>query len=288
MRPHVNALLHGPGLLTVTQVWSCPATAWPEDTRALCARLMKVLNATADDEAAVCLVSLSLRALDDHPAYPDLLARARPLHRAASESGWAGTRGDILVQIAAPTLAARRTLVHLARRTLEPFCALEAEDVGARLVAEEGDFPLPFSPAELHQATSIAEGPAAGASWIVYQRWLREVALSEMAPGYRGLEELRADDVLNESASRLPDGSLDHVRRAFAFRDADHDGLCAITACAEAGRMAELIACSPRDGDDDDGFSARLVDVSVFVAPPSAQWLHWEPLTPPKSTSLPV
>lgn len=286
MRPHVNALLHGPGLLTVTQLWRCPETAWPEDTRALCARLMKVLSAAADDDAAVCLVSLSLRALDDHPAFPDLQARARSLLQVADESGWDGERGDILVQIAAPTSASRRALVHLARRTLDPFCSLEAEDVGARLVAEEGDFPLPFSPAELHQTTSIADGPAAGASWIVYQRWLREVALYEIAPAYRGLDELRAEDVLREAASRLRDGSLDHVRRAFAFRDQDHDGLCAITACADADRMADLVGSSPREPDDD-AFSARLVDVAVFIAPPSAQWLHWEPLTPPKSTSLP-
>ncbi len=286
MRPHVNALLHGPGLLTVSQVWRCPDTSWPEDTRALCARLMKALGNAADDEAAVVLVSLSLRCLDDHPAYGDLASRARPLVEASRETGWGEPRGDILVQIAAPTLAARRSLVHLARRILEPFCFLDAEDVGARLVAEEGDFPLPFSPAELHQATSIPDGAAAGASWIVYQRWLREVALFEIAPGYQGLDELRADDVLDDTASRLPDGSLDHVRRAFSFRDRNHDGLCALTSCADAKRMAELVSCCPRDADDEPT-AAKLVDVSVFVAPPSAQWLHWEPLTPPKSTSLP-
>lgn len=271
----------------MSQVWRCPETAWPEDTRALCARLMKSLAAAADDEAAVCLVSISLRCLDDHPAYGELAQRAHPLVEALRDAGWKGTHGDIFVQIAAPTLAARRNLVHLARRTLEPFCFLQVEDVGSRLIAEEGDFPLPFSPAELHQATSIPEGPAAGASWVVYQRWLREVALFEMTPGYQSLEGLRAEDVLDDAASRLPDGSLDHVRRAFSFRDRDHDGLSALTSCSDAKRMAELVACCPR-APEEDPTAAKLVDMSLFVAPPSAQWLHWEPLTPPKSTSMPA
>lgn len=287
MRPHVNALLHGPGLLTVSQVWRCPETAWPEDTRALCARLMKSLATAADDEAAAVLVSISLGCLDDHPAYAELAQSARPLVDALRAGNWRGPHGDILVQIAAPTLAARRNLVYLARRMLEPFCFLEAEDVGARLVAEEGDFPLPFSPAELHQATSIPDGPAAGASWVVYQRWLREVALFELTAGYQGLDELRAEDVLDDAASRLPDGSLDHVRRAFSFRDRNHDGLCALTSCADARRMADLIACCPHDAEDEPT-AAKLVDLSFFVAPPSAQWLHWEPLTPPKSTGMPA
>lgn len=287
MRPHVNALLHGPGLLTASQSWRSPDSAWPEDTRALCARVMKTLTAAADDEAAVVLVGISLRSLADHPAFGPLAQEGRGLLETLRSAGWTEPAGDILVQIAAPTLAARQSLVKLARRMLGPSCILEVEDVGARLVAEEGDFPLPFSPAALHEATSIAEGPAAGASWLVYQRWLREVAAFEVMAGYQGLDELRADDVLDDEASRRSDGNLEHVRRAFAFRDKSHDGVCAITSCASARSLADIVASSPQDNEEDPS-GARLVDVSFFVAPPSAQWLHWEPLTPPKSTSMPA
>lgn len=300
-----EALLHGPGLLSGIQIWRGVARMRPEDTRALCARILERLDDEARREGAQCLVALSTQALAGHPAHAALVeerpadvlsskpraARSRAPVPALPPPPLATTQGDVFLQIAAPDVECRLHLLRRAQRTLETFCWLDVELLGGRI--GDGREAFGFKDGlraptheEVVRDAVIDEGPARGASWILYQRWHQDLE------GFKRLREARQADVVG----RWPDGAekegapLDAhvrlqraaakgaplVRRGFPFRAGGREGLCFVAASRSARHFeTALDAMMEGEGGGPDALLPWVYtrEGGVYVAPPDGDWL---------------
>lgn len=288
-----TALLHGPGALSGVQVWRAVASTRPEHTRALAARILDALDDEARREGAHCLVALSMRALEGHFAHA-ALARESPgavLPRRGPGAALPSTQGDLLVQVAAPDTEPALRLLRKAQRTLETFCWLDVELLGGRI----GDGREAFgfrdgihapTKEEILEHAMIPDGPAAGASWVLYQRWRQD------RETFLGLRESRQADVIG----RWPDGALKEdapesahvrlqqsaarqaplIRRGFPYRSGGHEGLCFVAASRAAHNFGTALdAMIGGPGAENDALLRYCVAVEggVYVAPPNSLWL---------------
>ncbi len=174
----------------------------------------------------------------------------------------------MLIQVAAPKADARLHLLRIAQRTLEAFCFLDVELLGDRL--SDGREAFGFKDGlraptheEIIRDAVIPEGPAAGASWLLYQRWLQDVE------AFGRLREPRQADVIGlwpdgaekEAAphdchvlqQRLAAARSPLVRRGFPYRVRGREGLCFLAASRTPASFAyALDAMFGADGEAPD------------------------------------
>lgn len=276
------------------QVWRSVPSTPPDYTRALCARILDALDEDARQHGAHCLVALSMRALEGHFAHA-ALEREEPgcvLPRRGPGGTFPRTTGDIFVQIAAPDADTRLYLLRKAQRTLETFCWLDVELLGARI----GDGREPFgfrdglrppTRKEVLGHATIPDGPARGASWILYQRWrqdrerfhlLREQRQADIIGRWpdgeenpHALENAHVS-VVGRAAQRAP-----FVRRGFPFRAGGHEGLCFIAASRSPRHFETALEhMLGHGGAAPDAMLpyAFAVEGGIYLAPPNADWLY--------------
>ncbi len=294
-----RALFHGPGKLSGIQVWRSVAGTRPDHTRALAARILDTLHDEARREGAHCLVALSLRALAGHFAH-DALAAELPtplLPRRGPRGAMPATQGDLFVQVASPDVESGLGLLRRAQRTLETFCWLDVELLGGRIGDGREAFGFrdglrPPTHEEVERDAIIHEGPARGASWLLYQRWRQDLE------AFKRLRESRQADVIG----RWPDGrekedapntahvlvqravgdpwpdakGSGFVRRGFPFRASGNEGLCFVAASRSPHHFVPALdALVGANGEEADALSpyAYAVEGGVYVAPPDSDWL---------------
>lgn len=287
------ALLHGPGMLSGLQVWRSATSTRPDDTRALCSRILGLLRTTARQEGAYCLVAVSIRSLDGHPALAQLLAEHPEivLPREGPGGHAPATQGDVLIQVSAPDEQSRLHLLRPAQRTLEAFCYLDVELLGGRL--GDGREAFGFKDGlraptheEIVRDAVISEGPAQGASWILYQRWLQNVERFERLRAPRqadvmglwpdGAEKNDAPESSHVLLQRWAGGRRPLVRRGFPYRWRGREGLCFLAASRSPDSFVHALdAMLGRDAGGPDALLpyATALEGGVYVAPPDAEWL---------------
>lgn len=275
------------------QVWRSVASTRPEHTRALAARILDALDDEARRDGAQCLVALSLRALEGHFAH-DVLARESPgavLPRRGPGAALPATQGDLFVQVAALDAESGLRLLRKAQRTLETFCWLDVELLGGRIGDGREAFGFrdglePPTEKEILESAVIPEGPAAGASWVLYQRWRqdRETFLRLREPRQADVFGRWPDGALKEDAPanahvRLQQDAARYgrlIRRGFPFRSAGHEGLCFVAASRSARHFVSalewMVGVPGRESDALLRY-CTAVEGGVYVAPPNSQWL---------------
>lgn len=256
--------------------------------------MLDFLEEEARRDGAHCLVALSVRALEGHPAHAALVLEepGATLPMRAANTVFPLTQGDLLIQVAAPEFESGLRLLRKAQRTLETFCWLDVELLGGRI----GDGREAFgfrdglhvpSADEIRRDAMISSGPAAGASWLLYQRWVQD------RERFLRLREPRQADIVGrwpdgeEKTGALPNahvllqrpgpGHLPRmVRRGFPFRSAGREGLCFVAASRSVRELRA--ALEQMIGDGQSSSDAMLpyvvaVEGGVYVAPPDSRWL---------------